>query len=437
MGWQDDPVQPSWQDDPVVDNTGRPKTQSEMTSERIDLMKVIPGLGEMALSAATGLGASALGGIAGIGATITRGPEAGAEAVQNWQENFTYQPRGEWAQNQMQKTGAAVDRYYQQPLERVAGAAVDYTGDPKVGAAIEVLPELGLMAAGGKRPNLRNIGRKTGRTHAEVLDNIRARANALYDTAENSGVYIKGSSYQQMANRLEARLKAEGIDPDLHPKMWKRVQALKERGDQPISLRDMELERRKIADIAGVKNADESRIASIGRNFYDDYMETLSPNDALSGSGPTRQAVQILGDARDTWRTLKRAELIDKHIEMAYANANTYTAAGFERSLRNEFKKLLRKRVSDKRTAKMFTDDEWKQIARVVEGGNVQNVLEWFGKLSGRSPVGGGIGFGAGYALGGPVGAVAVPVAAEGSKRAAAALGIRSANRLFDQVAGP
>jgi hypothetical protein len=439
--WDNDPVVKPvngagpWDYDPIIEPA--PVTKSEQAARRTDLMKVVPGLGEMALSAATGFGASALGGIAGIGATITRGPDAGADAVRAYQDAFTYQPRGEWAQNQQQKTGAAMDRFYQQPLERVAGAAVDATGDPKVGAAVEIAPEIGLMMLGGKKPNLRNIAGKQRMPHAEVLEGMRSRAGALYDAAENSGLQVKGSSYSQMANRLEARLRAEGMDPDLHPKMWNRVEALKARGNQPISLRDMELERRKIADIAGVKNADESRIASIGRNFYDDYMETLSARDVLSQGGPTNQAVSILKDARTTWRDLKRAQTIHDTIEMAYANANTYTAAGLERALRNEFKKLLRKRVADKRVAKMFTDDEWKQISRVVNGGPVQNVLEWYGKMSGRSPVGGAVGVGAGYAVGGPIGAVAVPVTAEIAKRGAAQMGVNRANNLFYDIAGP
>lgn len=397
-------------------------------------LRNLAGPQEAFYSALTGALAEPVAGYAGLAAAAIPGGRTGPEAVQATREALTYQPRTRTGQAAVQAGGDLMHWAIGQHLAGAGGKVTDVSGMPGAGAATEA----GLAAIPmilGARMGLK--GRQKAPPKSEVraasMEKLRADADALYTAAEESGVIISRESFTRFVDSLQRRMASEGVDAGLHPKAVAMLKRLEERKANNFTLKGAEIERRNIGGVAGSVDAAEARMGSIMRNAFDDYVNKLKPADTLAGD--PKLAYQHLNAARQTWKTLKKAEIVDDTIQLAYDSAGTYTGAGFENALRVQFRNVVKKGVRNKRFQAQFTPDEWAMMRKVANGGPMQNVLRWAGKLSIRSPVGGGVGAGLGFVTAGPIGAVAVPVAAEGAKLAAAKVGIRNANKLYQQIA--
>ena len=243
---------------------------------------------------------------------------------------------------------------------------------------------------------------------------LRKQAGALYDAAEAAGVTFPQADYASFVDNISATLAKEGADPVLSPKVVRLQKLLEDSRGQAPDLQRMETIRRQFLDAAGSADPAERRLAQIGVDAVDDFVENASESTAGT-----------LKEARSLWRRMRKAEVIDDAIENA-----TLAKEGVEAGLRNQFSTLYRQRKSKKMRG--FSDDELAAIKAVAEGNMTSNVLRRIGSLSGGTGaqrnmlnllVGSGVGGGAGAAVGGPVGgafgAAAVPIAGHIAQRAA------------------
>ena len=245
-------------------------------------------------------------------------------------------------------------------------------------------------------------------------ESMRKRAGALYEAAEAAGVKFPQTEYATFVDDLTVRLAKEGADPVLSPKVVRLQKLLEDSRGQAPDLQRMETIRRQFLDAAGSADPAERRLAQIGVDAVDDFVENASESTAGT-----------LKEARSLWRRMRKAEVIDDAIENA-----TLAKEGVEAGLRNQFSSLYRQRKSKKMRG--FSADELAAIKAVAEGTMTSNVLRRIGSLSGGTGaqrnmlnllVGSGVGGGAGAAVGGPVGgafgAAAVPIAGHIAQRAA------------------
>lgn len=242
-------------------------------------------------------------------------------------------------------------------------------------------------------------------------DELFTEAGALYDAARASDVVFPQQSVKMTADEIAARVISEGLDPDLHPRAAAALRRLQEAASGNLTAQDAMTLRRVIGAAAGdLNNPDQTRIAGIMRNAFDEF---------VSASIPETVAANAL------YQTASKTQLIESTIQRArdMSGAN-FSASGFENALRQQFKNLLTSRSA----LRGFTDAEVAAIRKVAEGGPIENVLRYIGKAAPTGVVSGGLAGGAGYAVGGIPGAAAVLGAGTAGRMGATASTLNNAN---------
>lgn len=248
------------------------------------------------------------------------------------------------------------------------------------------------------------------RAPVPTVDDLKASAGALYDKAEASGVTFSRPEVKTIADDITADVIAAGIDPTLHPRATAALKRLSDAGATGMTVKDAQTMRRVIAAAAkDPMNPDEQRIASIMIDRFDDMVAGKAPD---------------LAEARKLYHTAKKGELIETAIELAQSRAGQYSQSGMENALRTEFRHLQREIIKGR--LKGLSPAEIDAINKVANGGALDNLARYVGKLAPTGAVsfmaGGGIPFMIGNAVGGP----AVGAAASGATMATG-LGARAA----------
>lgn len=262
--------------------------------------------------------------------------------------------------------------------------------------------------AGGVAGALANRGMAAATPEA---DDLFDQAGALYDAARDSKVVFPQQGVKATADDIAAKVISEGLDPDLHPRATAALRRLQEAAGNNMTAQDAMTLRRVIGAAAGdLNNPDQTRIASIMRQSFDDFVAQSIP-ETIS--------------ANALYQTANKAQLIEKTIQRARDAAGpNFSGSGFENALRQQFKGLL----FNKSALRGFTDAEVAAIRKVANGGPIENVLRYIGKAAPTGIVSGGLAGGAGYAIGGLPGAAAVLGAGTAGRMGATASTLNNAN---------
>ena len=314
----------------------------------------------------------------------------------------------------------------QQPVRQVAaalpvGATSQYvaeeTGSPTLGLAAGVAA--GIPFAMGAK----------GTLQAPTVQELKGQAGQQYKFAEDVGAVFKKNSYNQFANKLESTLAKEGLDKALQPRVFAALERIKDTKNSNVTLENMEILRR-ISQAAGSSaDASERRLASIMVDNLDDFVETAQPSQLAKGSS---EAVSALTDARELWKRAKKTEIIDDLVASAELRAEAnFSQSGMENALRRKLVNL----ADNPKALRAFTKEEQNAIKVAAKGGPVQNVLRLVGKLAPTGAISAAISGGAGFALGGPMGAVGLPLIGGASRLGATQLGLRNIEQLRNRLA--
>ena len=314
----------------------------------------------------------------------------------------------------------------QQPVRQVAaalpvGATSQYvaeeTGSPTLGLAAGVAA--GIPFAMGAK----------GTLQAPTVQELKGQAGQQYKFAEDVGAVFKKNSYNQFANQLESTLAKEGLDKTLQPRVFAALERIKDTKNSNVTLENMEILRR-ISQAAGSSaDASERRLASIMVDNLDDFVETAQPGQLAKGSS---EAVSALTDARELWKRAKKTEIIDDLVASAELRAEAnFSQSGMENALRRKLVNL----ADNPKALRAFTKEEQNAIKVAAKGGSIQNALRLVGKLAPTGAISAGISGGAGFALGGPMGAVGLPLIGGASRLGATQLGLRNIEQLRNRLA--
>lgn len=259
---------------------------------------------------------------------------------------------------------------------------------------------------------------------APSIDDLKRRASQVYQQIDDTGAEIIPNAVNRLALSAQ-KLKAEGLDPILTPKANRAAQRLgelAEEGRAPLKEIDT---LRKIAGAAVADgDATERRVGRMLQQSIDDFLETLNPNEIV---GADAQEIQKLyGVARGLTQRYKKGESIEQAIDLAREQAS-----GFENGLRTQFRQLSRKIV--KGQSRGWTPDEVAAIRRVGQGGKLENTFKLLGKfgVSDEQAVRvlmPSLGAAGGAAVGGPVGAFAVPAIGQAARTMASKMTQNNAN---------
>lgn len=265
---------------------------------------------------------------------------------------------------------------------------------------------------------------------APAVEALKRTAASLYDRVDKMGVRYQRASVNAWATDLGKRLVDEGIDPDTTPyafKAFKRIWA-DTNGDLGFKRLDT---LRKIARAAASSNeGEERRFGAMIIDSIDDFVSKAGPNDIVTGSGDPAQASKLIGKARELWTAVKRSEAVDEKLYGAELQAaGTGSGANIDNATRQKFKQIL----MNPKARRGFTPEQIAAMERVVKGTAAGNAARLVGKMAPTGVVSGGIvgtaGVALGSAMGGPVGAVAVPAALYGIGGIAKKVGDRTTQK--------
>lgn len=261
-------------------------------------------------------------------------------------------------------------------------------------------------------------------------------ADQAYAASESAGVVIRPESTARAAGMFREVAQAENLGK-LPPKLSEAVTVLDDRiaSAQPLTLKDADKVRQLIGDAMKSNDAADRRLAKIIQGRYDRYIETLAPQDILSGN--TEQGVAMLNQARDLFRRRRNSEMLDAMERRAQRKGeSTYTQAGTEHALRREFEKL----ADNEKRMRTLTPEQRAAVEKVAAPGLGQTMLRNLGKFD---PTAGGmsslVSLGTGTlatgVTGNPLG-MTLPVAGFIAKRAATGMTNRNVGKAREALVG-
>jgi hypothetical protein len=258
------------------------------------------------------------------------------------------------------------------PTAVMSGQTVtEATGNPLYGAATT----LATGAAGSvKRPQ------KQEALSTQALDRI---ATDRYDQLQRSGVQLKTDEFVNAMDDIAKGLRQEGYTPKAFPKVAGAIEELTSTA-QPKDWTEIQALRKMIRSGQKSIEPEERRMASILLDDYDNYLMTV-PKESIA-SGDMKNATQLWSEARNAYSRMKKSEVFEDMLNEAKLDKSKFTQSGEENSLAKQLRQLAK---NDKKM-RLFTKDEQDAIEQAAKGGNVQNMLKFFGRFAptGAIPVG-------------------------------------------------
>ena len=264
-------------------------------------------------------------------------------------------------------------------------------------------------------------------------EQIRAKSDAMYKAADDSGVLVSTPATRNIADDVMDTARRAGLRPVIHKELNDAIKYLDDLAANPasgkgISLRDLETARQVIRDAS--KQPSQYRIAAKIIDKLDDRMDALSANDVIAGDA--KLGPEALGQARQLWSTFRKTKSVERLIERAELKAGFYSGSGYENALRSEFRNFL----LNENKIKGFSKPELDAIRKVADGGPIQNLMRFIGKAAPTGIVSGGIGYTAGKMSGIPGAEYAIPGVGALARLGATGATSRSAEKALGTVSG-
>jgi hypothetical protein len=322
------------------------------------------------------------------------------------------------------------EQFMEMPMSQYLGElAEDGGASPFWATMAHMIPDAAIMAVGTKGAGKAAKPGKPTRPNAPTVEQLKADSSALYKIVDDSGIRISDEAFQTgVSSIIEDAIKG-GARKSLTPKTWAALEELsKDAAVGGLTLTKAEELRRVLKKAQKGVDADLGS-ATRALNAYDKFIEGLRADQITGAIGA--EGVEYLKSARSLWSRARKTEQIEDIIDTAGLNAGMYTGSGFENALRNGFRKLARK----KKEMRMFTKAEQEVIRAVAFGTPTGNLMRQLGKLAPTGIVSAGMGSGAGFVVGGPLGAVAVPTVGSLARAAATRSTIKAAEKASETMA--
>lgn len=315
--------------------------------------------------------------------------------------------------------------------DRMRGAQ---TGAALGGAVGAVAPAIGggvqrLAQSRANRRAIANVAR-----NAPTSAQLREAGNRAYQAVDDAGVQIRPQSFDRARQDIVKALRSNtGFDElpgpsSLTPGAARTMQIMGEASEQmsqdptaALPFRSLDQMRRQAGGAAAnFSNPTDQRAAVEIISQLDDFVNRLSPDDAIAGDVDALKTA--LPRAREVWGQMSRSQLLDDAMEQS----ENYLSGGSS-AIRNQFARILR---NDK-LSRGFSDAEKAAMRRVVQGTMPEQILNLLG---------GGLGqltqMGAGFSIGGLPGAAAGMGTAALARRGSEAVTKRNAEIARALVAG-
>lgn len=251
----------------------------------------------------------------------------------------------------------------------------------------------------------RTAGQRAARAVAPSQDELANIARQKYAEATKAGVWFKPQAYDDLVNDIKTTLSNSGVDETLHPKVMATVRRLEQEvgGNSAVTLDKLDLLRRVASSAAKSKEPDEGRLASMVIGKIDDFVDGAGPDTVLFGDG--QAGAKALQDARGAYAAKARSARILDAIDNAEIGTG---ATGSGSNIDNKLRQAAASILKNKNSVRGFSPQEIDALKQVAEGTLTRNALRLGGKAAPTGIVSGALSGGAGFGLGGPVGAAAL-----------------------------
>lgn len=367
--------------------------------------------------------ADPIAGLSGIVSSIFGGTKSGAETVELVKKALTFQPRTKEGKAQLKSVGefiAPVGEKLGKAESFLGNSVLEVTGSPELAAIAHSLPTAALELLGVKGlKSSRLANEKLSTNVAEAIQQaapdikkIQTAKSEAYAALDNFGVKVKAEAFDSFANKINARLIKEGVDPTLTPKSTAALKRIVEAKGSTKTLGELDTLRKIAKGAANDIDKTDARLGNIIITELDNSIDKLSS--------------QIGGKFKEARGLAQRAFKSQDIADMM--ESASHTASGLENGLRIEARKILK----NKKRRKGFTADELTALRKIEQGTTLGNLTKFLGKFGisegqATSMVGASFGAGGGGVIGsmfgGPagaaLGAVAVPAIGQMAKKTA------------------
>lgn len=329
----------------------------------------------------------------------------------------------------------SIEGVQEKGLSTVLGQrTLDATGSPELAALAHSLPTAALEALGVK--GLRSSKITNERLSSNVAEAIQQAApdiktiqtakNNAYAALDDFGVKVKADAFDGFANKINAQLVKEGIDPTLTPKSTAALKRIVDAKGSDKTLSELDTLRKVAKGAANDIDKADARLGNIIISELDASIDKLS--NQIGGK---------FKEARGLAQRAFKSQDITDMIENA-----SHTASGLENGLRIEARKILK----NKKRRKGFTSEELAALRKIEQGTTTANLAKLLGKFGisegqATSMLGASIGIGGGGAIGaafGPVGAgvgaLTVPAIGQIAKKTAQRITLKNTKLADDLI---
>lgn len=395
------------------------------------------GLAETGAQLASGVVATPIAGLHGIAAGLIPGGKTGAQAVEDTSEALTYQPRTDVGRRTSQAVAKPFEAYaeWADRIAEVSGDPDDVLGATAVRTAILGAPALFMLKGGPKgspvKPSpkvAKSISKSLQKQPPPSVNELFNKGAKAFKDADKAGVVIRKDAAQGLAQRINSKLTKDGLDPTLHPRSTAALQRVMHDTQVDMPFAKLETLRKIAKDAAGSLEKSDRRFGKVIINEIDDFIQSMDGHAVTRGDSAAARA-SIL-KARDYWSRASKGELLEGLVDRAGIRAGQFSGSGFENAIRTEFRQL----ALNQNRMRMFTAAEQAAIKRVAQGGAIANGLRMVGKFAPRGVISTAISVGGGSSIGGPLGAVILPMVGEAG-RYGATVATKSAARKAAELA--
>lgn len=338
--------------------------------------------------------AAGLAGLATLASPLTHlvsdDPSITAENVRRWVRDKMHVSPSDSSRptlEAIQKTLQPVADWWETYGDELSEDAYLSTGSPGAAALAKVVPDLmaqGLIVgavprAAGKAAGAQAMARESKdaaalmREAAPSKKDLKKASSDTFKEIDSLGATVNPQAADSLVTNIAAKLKAEGMHPDVTPRAAGILRHLSEWEGGPVMLSDLETARKVARGAAKSADPQEAMLGSVAIQQIDEFIEGLTPQQlAAQGVNPNQIGV-MYRRAREQWGRFRRSEMVDDAIEVAATKRS-----GFENGLRNEFAKLVEKARAGK--IKGFKPHEIAAMERVADGSAGANVFRELGK---------------------------------------------------------
>lgn len=229
------------------------------------------------------------------------------------------------------------------------------------------------------------MGLRSGKYEGVDPNEMLARSKQNYEKLDNAKFAVNSRPFDRKITEMQINLQNEGYKPGmtmLTGQIDELFNVLRQDAGKPRSINDIVNMRKTIGNVIASNKIDE-RTRALARQMldeFDDYFMNIQDRHLVGlnkDSAEFRNVMDAWKDAREDYRKVKKAEVIQDMVERA-----EIAPSGKEVSLTQSLKNL----ANNKNRMRFFSPEEQAEIRKAADGGQMVQALRLVGKFAPMTP---------------------------------------------------